>query len=147
FLGGQLPDPEMSGVAEHLSGCERCLQSLSAIHVQDGLLDMVHALKSSCTVGEPRPEVEALVWRVCGLLAEDAAAAQGSTRPGQEPPSIRATTAQVPAPAGFSIPGYELLSPLGQGGMGAVFKARQTRLGKLMAVKLLSTGGPISASA
>src|SRR5262249_29872288 len=44
--------------------------------------------------------------------------------------------AVLPLP-GFAIPGYELQDILGQGGMGIVYKARQTRLKRPVAVKML----------
>jgi len=40
-------------------------------------------------------------------------------------------------PAGSRLGPYEVISPIGAGGMGEVYKARDTRLGREVAVKVL----------
>jgi serine/threonine protein kinase len=40
-------------------------------------------------------------------------------------------------PAGSKLGTYEVLSPLGAGGMGEVYRARDTRLGREVAIKIL----------
>ncbi|TWU56276.1 protein kinase domain-containing protein [Rubripirellula reticaptiva] len=119
---GRLAEDDSDAVLDHLRDCQVCQAELETIG--DGDDSLIHAIRSpdddSGLASEPQFQ-QALVAALGALGSRD--------------PSL--TSSDVPA-FPVSMDEYEIVRPLGRGGMGNVYLARHTKLGRLVAIKVLA---------
>jgi serine/threonine-protein kinase len=137
FSRGDLPEPDLEAVADHVSACGRCLSTLSALHVQ-GAGEGLEARLRQCLVTPGPPAA------VAGLRTLTGPATGHDDRREPAPPAAADLPARLRALIGTTVGRYTLVDLIGWGGMGAVFRATQPPLRSTVALKMLLAGAYVS---